>query len=65
MITESMYSIKRLVEIHKKACPDTMLSERAVRNAVRCGQLPSIKSGNRYLIRADVFDKWLRGGLDD
>ena len=57
------YSIDRLYQLHKKSCPDSMLSKRAIREAVRSGELPSVKSGNRRLIRLDVFEKW-QGGND-
>lgn len=60
-MTAPMYTVRKLLEIHRKDSPDSMLSERTIRNAVRSGKLPSIKSGNRSLIRLDIFEQWLRG----
>ena len=57
------YSIDGLYQLHKQSCPDSMLFTRAIREAVRSGELPSVKSGNRRLIRLDVFEKW-QGGND-
>lgn len=62
-MTAPMYTTRRLLERHKEHSPDSMLTERTIRNAIKNGELPSIKSGNRSLVRFDIFEKWLRGEL--
>lgn len=59
------YSIERLYEIHKQECPDSMISKRAIREAVASGELPSIRIGNRKLIRLDIFERWQGGEFND
>lgn len=58
------YSIEKLYSIHKQECPDSMISKRAIREAVASGELPSVKIGNRKLIRLDIFERWQGGELD-
>ena len=55
------YTIEKLYDLHKKACPDSQLSKRAIRQAVADGALPSVKVGNRHLIRIDLFEAWQGG----
>ena len=55
------YTIEKLYALHKAECPDSQLSKRAIRQAVADGSLPSVKIGNRHLIRVDVFEKWQGG----
>ena len=57
-----LYTAGRLYERHKRNCPDSQLSLRAIRSAVRSGELPSIRAGNRRLVSWDVFSEWLKGG---
>ncbi len=57
------YSVEKLYDEHKKLCPQSMLSKRAIRDAVRSGELPSIKSGNRNLICLATFESWRKGEL--
>lgn len=61
----SLLSIRAIYELHKKECPDSMLSERAIRQAVKAGDLPSISAGNRSLINTETFSAWLRGERRD
>lgn len=57
------YSIRKLHEIHRKENPDSMLSEKAIRMAVKKGDLPSIRVGNRVLISWQTFEAWRQGEL--
>lgn len=59
------YSIEKLYALHKSQCPDSMISKRAIREAVSSGELPSVRIGNRRLIRLDIFEKWQAGELSD
>lgn len=59
------YTVDKLFAVHKRECPDSMISKRAIREAVRSGELPCIKSGNRSLIQLDVFERWLKGELHE
>ena len=53
------YTIEKLYALHKEACPDSQLSKRAIRQAVNNGSLPSVKVGNRHLVRVDLFEAWV------
>ncbi len=57
----SVHTANKLYELHKKAHPDSQLSLRAIRTAIKSGELPSIKAGNRRLVDWDVFTGWLEG----
>lgn len=61
MNNNSSLTIRRILKRHKEECPDSMISERAIRNAVRCGELPSVKVGNRSLIAWQSFEAWRKG----
>lgn len=56
-------TIRKLFERHRAENPDSAISEKAIRAAVRDGSLPHIKVGNRCLICWDVFESWRRGEL--
>lgn len=55
------YTIPKLYEEHKRSCPDSCLSERAIRLAAKEGNLHSVKVGNRTLISIEAFNHWLEG----
>ena len=57
-----MLSIRKLHARHKQNDPDSMLSEKGIREAVRSGALPSVKIGNRNLISWQTFEHWRNGG---
>ena len=57
------YTIRKTLALHKADSPGSMVSEKMIRDAVRSGELPSIKSGNRSLISWPIFQAWLRGEL--
>lgn len=59
------YTINRLYDEYRECCPDSQLSLRAIRNAVKDGSLPSVPCGNRNLVRWDVFEKWTEGRLNE
>ena len=54
-------TINKLFQKHKDAYPDSALSLKAIRRAVKSGELPSVESGNRKLICEENFNKWLKG----
>lgn len=60
-MTKPSYTIERLYRLHKSECPDSQMSKRAIRRAVDSGELPSIRVGNRRLIRLDRFEAWQGG----
>lgn len=43
----------------KEADPDTSLSPFAIRRLILTGAIPSIMSGNKYLIDLDVLESYL------
>ena len=59
----NMLTINKLFQKHKDAYPDSALSLKAIRRAVKSGELPSVESGNRKLICEERFDEWLSGRL--
>ena len=56
-------TIRKTYDRHKKESPDSMISEKAIRTAVKTGDLPSVKIGNRVLISWETFEAWRRGEL--
>lgn len=58
-----LLTAKRLYLRHKADCPESLLSERAIRNAIKDGSLPSVPCGNRRLVRVDVFERWTKGEI--
>lgn len=60
-MSSPLLTAKKLYLHHREMCPDSLLSERAIRMAIKDGSLPSVPSGNRRLVRLDVFEAWTRG----
>lgn len=58
-------TIRKTYARHKQECPESLISEKAIRDAVRSKELPSIHAGNRALIAWDTFEAWRRGELND
>lgn len=59
----TVLSIKKTYERHRRENPDSILSERAIRLAVKNGSLPYINAGSKALICDETFEKWLKGQL--
>lgn len=55
------YTIRRLHAIHKEQFPDSMISEKMIRAAVKDGSLPAVMAGNRALIAWQTFEDWRQG----
>lgn len=58
-----LLSIKKIHTKHRVENPESTLSERTIRQAVRNGNLPSIQAGTKKLICEEIFEKWLRGEI--
>lgn len=58
-------TVRKLFARHKQECPESLLSEKAIRAAVRSHELPAVMVGNRALIAWDTFEAWRRGDLND
>ena len=56
-------TVRKLLARHKSENPQSMISEKMLRTAVRTGDLPSIPCGNRRLISWEVFERWRTGEL--
>ena len=56
-------TIRKTFDRHKQENPDSMISEKAIRAAVKKGDLPSITVGNRVLISWQTFEAWRQGEL--
>ena len=61
----ALYTINKIYKKHHQEYPDSVLSERAIRLAIKRGELPSIKTGNRALACGEVFEQWIKGELKD
>lgn len=59
----ALFTINRIYAKHKNDYPESLLSERAIRRAVKSGDLPVIYSGNRALVSYDTFTNWLYGSV--
>lgn len=62
---DGMYTIRKLHELHKQENPDSMLSEKAIRMAIKTGSLPAIFVGNRAITSWYAFEQWLHNGLSN
>lgn len=58
-------TIRKTYDRHKAESPDSLISERMIRAAVRSGDLPAVHVGNRALICWDTFEAWRRGELNN
>ena len=56
-------TIKGVVDELHKDDPDTSVTEYALRSWIKSGALPSVKSGNKYLLDMEVVRKFLAGDL--
>lgn len=56
-------TIRKLHARHKQENPDSMISEKLLRAAVRSGELPSVTVGNRALVSWNAFERWRSGEL--
>ena len=54
-------TIRQLHKRHKEENPDSPLGERAIRDAVKNGELSSLKVGSRAYVEWERFNEWLRG----
>ena len=59
----TLLSIRRTYEKHRRENPSSILSERAIRSAIKCGNLPSIAAGNKALICWETFNRWIKGEI--
>lgn len=48
-------SIKETAQFFKEMDPDTQLTEKTIRRMIDNGVIPTLKSGNKYLINIDVL----------
>ena len=57
-------TIEKMYTKHKAENPESQIGKRAIKNAVRSGELRAIHVGNRTLIEENNFEKWLSGELN-
>lgn len=58
-------TIKGVIDELRKDDPESCVTEYALRNWILSGVLPSVKSGNKYLLDMDVVRKFLAGELKE
>lgn len=58
-------TIKGAIEELRREDPDSSVTEYAIRSWIKTGVLPSVKSGNKYLVDLDVLRKYLAGDYTD
>ena len=56
-------TIKGVIEELRKEDPDSSVTEYALRSWIRSGALPSVKSGNKYLLDMEIVKRFLAGDL--
>lgn len=56
-------TIKGAIEELRKGDPDCSVTEYALRSWIRSGALPSVKSGNKYLLDMEILKRFLAGEL--
>lgn len=56
-----LLSVHRTFLKHREENPLSTLSERAIRQGVKSGELPYIKAGYKILVCYETFDNWIRG----
>jgi len=60
----ALLSIKRIYIKHRAENPESILSERIIRQAVKNGSLPAINLGSKALICTETFEKWIKGEIN-
>lgn len=58
-------TIKGVVSELRKEDPESSVTEYAVRSWIKSGDLPAVKSGNKYLVDMDVLRKFLAGAVHE
>ena len=58
-------TIKGVIEELRREDPESSVTEYAIRSWIKTGVLPSVKSGNKYLVDMDVLRKYLAGEHTD
>ncbi len=58
-------TVSGVIEELRKEDPDTPISRHALMSWIKSGVLPSVKSGNKYLLDMEVVRKFLAGGAYD
>lgn len=56
-------TIKGVIDELRKEDPDSSVTEYALRAWIKSGALPSVKSGNKYLLDMEVVKNFLAGNL--
>ena len=54
-------TVKGAIEELRKEDPDSSVTEYALRTWIRTGALPSVKSGNKYLLDMEILKRFLAG----
>lgn len=65
LMRNGSYTIRKIHEIHLQENPDSMVSEKMIRAAVKDGSLPAVWAGNRALVSWVTFENWRQGNKVD
>ena len=57
-------TIEKAVEELRKQDPDTPVTAYMLRRWIKTGVLPSVKSGNKYLVNMEILDQYLKGNTE-
>lgn len=57
-------TIEKAVEELRKQDPDTPVTAYMLRRWIKSGVLPSVKSGNKYLVNMEILDQYLKGNTE-
>jgi len=60
-----MRTIAEAYKYLKKSDPDTAMNPHAIRRLILTNTIPSVKSGNKYLINLDTLEEYLNSPFAD
>lgn len=57
-------TIEKAVEELRKQDPDTPVTAYMLRRWIKSGDLPTVKSGNKYLVNMEILTQYLKGNTE-
>lgn len=61
--TPRIRTIKQTIQELKAKDSETAFTESALRRAIRSGEIPHIRAGNKILVNLDVVEDYLSGNM--
>lgn len=57
-------TIDKAIEELRKKDPDTPVTAYTLRRWIKSGVIPSVKSGNKYLVNMEILENYLKGNTE-